>query len=167
MDDTTPTKVCSRCHRELPATREHFYAKKNGLYGLYSSCKRCHGDRCLANDRRYRATSEHYRQLQREAGRRFNKENPVARRAANHIRRARVANARGKFTAKDVTAKYAQQSGRCWWCGKSLADGYHADHLVPLAKGGSNAATNIVLACPTCNRSKHAKMPYQFNGRLL
>lgn len=35
------TKVCTKCNLELPATKEYFHAKKNGLYGLASQCKKC------------------------------------------------------------------------------------------------------------------------------
>lgn len=35
-------KVCAgQCGRELPATLEYFYKKKNGLYGVGSVCKKC------------------------------------------------------------------------------------------------------------------------------
>lgn len=35
------TKVCSRCKKELPATREYFQINRMGRYGLQSQCKRC------------------------------------------------------------------------------------------------------------------------------
>jgi HNH endonuclease len=31
------------------------------------------------------------------------------------------------------------------------------EHIIPLAKGGSNAETNLWLACPICNRFKGGK----------
>lgn len=34
-------KSCTRCEEELPATKEHFYKKDGGKYGLYSRCKKC------------------------------------------------------------------------------------------------------------------------------
>lgn len=36
-----PSKTCTKCGGVFPATREHFYARQRGLYGLYSYCKRC------------------------------------------------------------------------------------------------------------------------------
>lgn len=36
------TKCCKKCGQTLPATLEYFYHKANGLYGLYSRCKKCH-----------------------------------------------------------------------------------------------------------------------------
>ena len=35
------TKVCTKCSKELPATKEFFYAEKRGKYGVRSSCKKC------------------------------------------------------------------------------------------------------------------------------
>jgi len=50
----------------------------------------------------------------------------------------------------------------CYWCGKALHNKYHLDHVVPIAKGGSHAAYNLVSACSVCNLSKGAKMPNDF-----
>jgi hypothetical protein len=36
------TKTCSKCGKELPATKEYFYKDKKGKLGLYSKCKECH-----------------------------------------------------------------------------------------------------------------------------
>lgn len=49
-------------------------------------------------------------------------------------------------------------------------DGYHVDHIQPLALGGSNDKTNLQLLCPTCNTKKSAKHPIDFmqsRGLLL
>jgi 5-methylcytosine-specific restriction endonuclease McrA len=35
------TKTCSKCNKELPATTEYFYKKKDGKYGLRTYCKEC------------------------------------------------------------------------------------------------------------------------------
>ncbi len=35
------TKICTKCGRELPATKEYFYKNKGGKYGLDSKCKEC------------------------------------------------------------------------------------------------------------------------------
>lgn len=37
----TPTKRCTKCGNEYPATKEFFRAKKSGLYGLTGRCKTC------------------------------------------------------------------------------------------------------------------------------
>jgi len=53
---------------------------------------------------------------------------------------------------------------KCYWCGCKLKGDYHLDHVVPLSKGGANAAYNLVASCVKCNLRKSAKMPNQFIG---
>jgi 5-methylcytosine-specific restriction endonuclease McrA len=90
--------------------------------------------------------------------------------AGKAARRARDAGADGQTTASDVRRIYEQQRGRCADCRKSLRRGYHADHIVALAIGGSNWPRNIQLLCPPCNIRKAAKHPIAWArelGRLL
>ena len=87
--------------------------------------------------------------------------------ARKQRRRARIKNAPGQFTAVDVLKQYRSQKGKCWWCGCDLGNDYHADHLRPLARGGSNYPENIVVSCPKCNISRQDKMPYEWSDRLL
>lgn len=44
----------------------------------------------------------------------------------------------------------------CQYCGRPAPDG-EPDHVLPLAKGGTDALTNLVWSCPECNRSKGSK----------
>lgn len=93
--------------------------------------------------------------------------NPDKVRANEHRRRSRKLNAAGSFSEGDLKLQYQSQKGLCWWCGKSLNGEYHADHLIPLAKGGSNWPNNIVCSCAFCNQSKNDKLPHEWNGRLF
>lgn len=84
-------------------------------------------------------------------------------------RRALVAKADGKFTGNDVLRIKSLQKDRCAGCSNPLVD-FHADHVIPISKGGSNWPTNIQLLCVACNLKKHAKDPIKWaneNGRLL
>lgn len=87
-------------------------------------------------------------------------------------RRALEKSATGSFTSSDLKMKYEIQNGKCFWCGAELGDGYHADHVVPLSRGGSNSSDNIVISCSNCNQRKHNKMPEDWimeiseNGKL-
>lgn len=45
---------------------------------------------------------------------------------------------------------------KCFWCGTYLPKGGHADHIIPIAKGGSHTSDNVCAACPTCNLKKGA-----------
>lgn len=86
-----------------------------------------------------------------------------------HSRRSRVKRhaAPGKHTAEDVRRQYAQQQGRCHWCASPLGGEYEVDHIIPLSRGGTDNPNNICCACEPCNRQKHAKMPWDFAGRLF
>lgn len=101
---------------------------------------------------------------------RWDKANPLAKRVYTNRRRSRLRAAEGKHTAVELKALMVRQRGKCACCEGSLKPGYDVDHIVPLAKGGSNYITNIQLLCPPCNRSKGAKDPLEWaqaNGRLL
>jgi 5-methylcytosine-specific restriction endonuclease McrA len=87
-------------------------------------------------------------------------------------RRARKKSAPGTHTAEDVEWLMTKQRGKCAhsWCRKSLKNGHHVDHVLPLALGGSNDRSNLQLLCESCNCSKGAKHPIQFaqqHGLLL
>lgn len=71
------------------------------------------------------------------------------------------------FTVADERLQYRSQKGKCWHCYKKIVGTYHVDHLVPLAKGGTNAPNNIVISCPECNLSKGAKTVAEWKGKLL
>ncbi|WP_198674598.1 HNH endonuclease [Rhodoferax ferrireducens] len=88
--------------------------------------------------------------------------NPDTHRVSHAARRARTVKAGGKFTAKDVQALLVKQKVKCAVCRTSIKNGYHADHIHPLARGGSNDKLNIQLLCQPCNQSKHAKDPIAF-----
>ena len=82
-------------------------------------------------------------------------------------RRAYKAKSAGAYKPQDIHVQYRSQRGKCWHCGVPVGDDYHVDHLIPLSRGGSNSPENIVISCPSCNLSKGAKLPQEWNGRLL
>ena len=85
-------------------------------------------------------------------------------------RRARKKASFGTHSAEQIKSLLAKQCGNCANCFRRLNGKYHADHVVPLVKGGGNDIANIQLLCPNCNCRKHAKDPFQWareQGRLL
>jgi 5-methylcytosine-specific restriction endonuclease McrA len=55
-----------------------------------------------------------------------------------------------------------QQEWKCVYCDEELQDDYHADHKIPLARGGSNKIENIQFTCFQCNvkKSTHTHEEY-------
>lgn len=51
---------------------------------------------------------------------------------------------------------WRRDGGRCVDCASRERLEY--DHIIPIAKGGSNTARNIELRCETCNRKKGARI---------
>lgn len=97
---------------------------------------------------------------------------PTQALATNHVWRAKRMATGGKLKGADLKKMYVRQRAMCAYdfCKKSLTDGYHIDHIVPLVLGGSSDRRNIQLLCPTCNTRKGGKHPIEFaqqNGMLL
>ena len=51
---------------------------------------------------------------------------------------------------------WRRDQGKCVQCG--LNEKLEYDHIIPVAKGGSNTERNVQLLCEKCNREKHAKI---------
>jgi 5-methylcytosine-specific restriction endonuclease McrA len=85
-------------------------------------------------------------------------------------RKARKMGADGDFTKADIDRIMKAQGGRCAHCKTSVKRRRHIDHIIPLARGGSNWPSNLQILCPQCNMSKGSKDPIDWariNGRLL
>lgn len=135
------TQWCSRCKKQIPATRKYWSWNKKYNCPSNNICKRCAHEMYI--------------------------ENPDRAKAACSKRRNIVQSAKGNHTAADIRLQLKTQKGLCWWCGEPMNEDQSVDHRVPLSKGGSNAPENIVITHLSCNLSKGAKMPWEFNGRLL
>jgi len=44
--------------------------------------------------------------------------------------------------------------GKCMRCGKSLNNGFHADHVLAFTQGGKTVTANGQALCPNCNFKK-------------
>lgn len=128
-------------------------------------------ERESARYRKWRAENlEFARETSRKVAKRWAAENPEKHAANCRTRKARKKAADGKHTADDIKRILVAQKERCAWCSASIKSGYHVDHIIPLALGGSNWPSNLQCLCPTCNLRKRAKDPIIFaqeEGRLL
>lgn len=89
--------------------------------------------------------------------------NPRASCIRQSRRRSRQRSAPGNHTELDMIAILAMQGGRCAYfkdCGVDLTRATCADdHIIPLARGGSNDRQNMQCCCRSHNASKGDKDP--------
>jgi 5-methylcytosine-specific restriction endonuclease McrA len=84
----------------------------------------------------------------------------VSNTAANGKRRRLREDAAQRGPLIDRMALYEQQNGMCWLCKTHTPiESFTLDHVIPLAKGGLHAASNLRVAHPRCNRSKGDRAP--------
>ena len=61
---------------------------------------------------------------------------------------------------KKIRLRILMRDGyECYWCGM---DADTVDHIIPVAKGGTDVDDNLVAACRKCNFSKRDKLPDEF-----
>lgn len=65
---------------------------------------------------------------------------------------ATSANINRHISTKTKNIVWQRDHGRCVQCGSN--QNLEFDHIIPVAKGGSNTARNIQLLCERCNRKK-------------
>lgn len=68
------------------------------------------------------------------------------------------------------TFLFARDRYSCQYCGRSVAqfrsrECLTRDHLVPLSRGGTNAWTNVITSCSTCNTRKGNRLPQECGMR--
>ncbi|WP_162908269.1 HNH endonuclease [Allorhizocola rhizosphaerae] len=124
---------------------------------------RKHRESNLARGRAwYAANRNHALAVAREWKRR----NPDNTRWHTRLRRARRLQVAGSHSEREWRALRRRFQGRCAYCG--IRPGLHRDHVLPLSRGGSDYASNLLPACQYCNSSKHDKLlaywRYRRNG---
>ncbi len=153
--------------KQLAAHRRWYARNRTQNVQRVIAWRKKNTDKTELSNKRYR---ERHREEVNARMRRWHasrKPESVASKAArHHRRRALEKSAPGKFSRDDVLAQLKRQKNLCYWCNEILHR-YHIDHWMPLSRGGSNGADNIVLACAHCNLSKRDKLPSEFAGLLL
>ena len=75
---------------------------------------------------------------------------------------------RRNFSVSERSAVYTKTEGHCVICGKFVPyTEFTVDHIVPLAKGGSNDLSNLQCACGVCNRIKQDILPEELMEKLV
>lgn len=102
---------------------------------------------------------EHAREQQRKYQRAYLARHPEKRREKEYRKALRKGDISG--IAFDMSSWFEAQPKCCYLCGVELKD-YHVEHRMPLSRGGKHVPWNLALACPSCNLSKGAKVPWEY-----
>ena len=158
-------KACKAAHWDQ--NRERFLAQQ-------AEWRANHPERVVAWQAAYYAQHIEYYAARALVYRENNRERIAAQKAvyrAGHLslhaahqrnRRARKLGAGGSHTAEQLTDLRQEQQDLCVYCWGPLGESPHVDHMIPLARGGSDSIDNLVWACAPCNLKKHAKTAEEF-----
>lgn len=149
-------KTCLLC--AVKKYLNEFSPDKRGSGGVAAYCKPCTSEKYRNKEKAIKATTK-YRQVHRE------------RHLANH--RIRMWERRTKLVAvTDGTATEEflislYNTEMCAYCKKHTSkEDRTADHIIPLNNGGIHGASNLTMACWSCNSSKHTKSAESFLQRI-
>lgn len=153
-------RECSRCHEVKPLDEYYKSARARGGYLAY----------CIACDKI--AKAEYYQRTKqraveraakwasenqdkvRLAKREWKRRNPDSNRKYKKVRRA--LESVNHFTEAEWLQLLERYNHQCLSCGSM--ERLSADHVVPLALGGSNSIDNIQPLCIPCNSKKGKKV---------
>lgn len=156
-DECRPCKKTSD-HRRYLANRDKRIAQSRAWVLANPDARKAYVKRYYAENREElrvirAAYRETHREELREYTRQWNKANRALRRIAAQRRRAAFAAVPVNDLTIDQWIEILAKFGHaCAYCptGTDLT----MDHVVPISKGGSHTASNIVPACRRCNSSK-------------
>lgn len=123
-----------------------------------------------ANRETYAAATKAWQQANRARvlgyKRKWSSSNPDKGREYAHKRRAMYLDAACEHGADCVSgALHLSIRGlACIYCGAAAE---HADHYIPLSRGGLHCKDNIVPACKSCNLSKNNQMPDEWLAKAM
>jgi 5-methylcytosine-specific restriction endonuclease McrA len=113
----------------------------------------------LDNSEKIRSKVKEYRLL-----------NPELVTATKRNTKAKRSGAEGFHTLEDIKRIGGAQKWKCAWCRRPCKKEHEIDHIIPIAKGGTNWPNNLCVSCRPCNRAKAARDPIEFSqsmGMLL
>ena len=164
-----PAVPCKECRRAAAiewaaANRERSQKRASAWYytnreRALASCKnyrRANRDKKREADRRWRSEN---RARKSENDRLWKRNNPDGIRLQKAMRRANKIQAMGVCSRSQLAARWEYYGGLCWICG---APACGIDHVIALARGGSNWPVNLRPACRSCNSRKSARDWHQF-----
>lgn len=113
-----------------------------------------------ANQQKEVERSRRWREANQERAAEYNRQylraNPEKSSAKQNRRRTRETKAGGSYTADEFKALCNHYGNKCLRCGKENVK-LTADHVLPVARGGSSDISNIQPLCKSCNSAKNAR----------
>jgi 5-methylcytosine-specific restriction endonuclease McrA len=125
-------------------------------------CSACIYDKSRADDgagRRERARAYYERNKQRVREAIYARRHATPKAIATHRGRRAAAiaeRADGTLTPSAIRALFAAAKTCAYCVAPMTSAGKTLDHVVPLARGGGHAATNVLVCCRACNTAKNA-----------
>lgn len=175
------TAYCKKCQdkrkkkfeQENPNYHRDYAKTHRGQYNQRTiAWRKAHKEQSREYEREwYHKNREHILEHKKEYNKEYKKRPDFKERRTVMDRnaRARRRNVQGKHTVKEIKDQLKRQKGKCYWCGKKLnkdvdVDAPQVDHVIPLARGGTNDISNIVIACAACNQSKNDSLPSEWRN---
>lgn len=154
---------CARCHEwKLPECYRLAPARKSGRNKYCEVCyigiAEIHKEVSRLSYEKSKAEAADlpaWKAARQDRYRQWCSDNPEKSRLRHHIRRARVTQTGGRFTAEEWKQLCDHYGNVCLACGE--AKPLTIDHIVPVVKGGTNDISNIQPLCGNCNSQKSRK----------
>jgi 5-methylcytosine-specific restriction endonuclease McrA len=132
--------------------RAYYEAHKSECLESAKAWQTAHPDKVIAAKTKWRLSNV---EKQRAATNRWQKEHRLENNVKAGRHRARKFGAVGFHTPEQLAARISYYGNRCAYCGAAYES---VDHVIPLARGGSNWPANLRPACGFCNSSKADKL---------
>lgn len=144
VDFDNEMKQCACCKEMFPFAE--FPPSKRGSANLAAYCKSCARDKYYDKEKA-KGYTQSYRDRNRNRWRALHRINQFNRRSLIK------ASEDGTVTNEFVDSIYAEEI--CYWC-KEFTDEEDRtlEHIIELSSGGLHAASNITMACFSCNSAR-------------
>lgn len=189
--DAHRRKTCSRrCAHQTPAFKNYSMSRRNRIIKECPQCKqafavkrsmaprRTHcSQACMADayktrmlgkgNPRYKDGLADTLQYRRRASVKWRARNKQKTSYYNRWTKMIRRGVEGKHSPSDLELILTRQKNRCVYCRTRLSPRTrHLDHIIPVARGGTNWPKNLQYLCVSCNLKKHTTAPAVFARKM-